>query len=154
MAAKYHLKRASDGQFHFSLHASNGEIVLSSELYKAKASARDGIESVRQNAHRDGAFELKVAVNGKHYCAQGQQRPVIGQSQMYANRANEGGGGGEALRQRRRNQRRLLNAASRRAMRWHGQTTPGYIQDSATVIARFATRGFQCLHSSFPSSVS
>jgi uncharacterized protein YegP (UPF0339 family) len=68
-----------------------------------------------QNAHRDGAFELKVAVNGKHYFVlKASNGQVIGQSQMYANRANaEGGGGGEALRQRRRNQRRLLNAASR-----------------------------------------
>lgn len=93
MAAKYHLKRASDGQFHFSLHASNGEIVLSSELYKAKASARDGIEAVRQNAHRDGAFELKVALNGKHYFVlKASNGQVIGQSQMYANRINAEGG--------------------------------------------------------------
>ncbi|MGC4009357.1 MAG: YegP family protein, partial [Pseudomonas sp.] len=59
MAAKYHLKKASDGQFHFNLHASNGEIVLTSELYKAKTSAVDGIESVRKNSQREGAFEVR-----------------------------------------------------------------------------------------------
>ncbi|MGV8604376.1 YegP family protein, partial [Pseudomonas aeruginosa] len=36
MAAKIHLKKANDGQFHFNLHADNGEIILTSELYKAK----------------------------------------------------------------------------------------------------------------------
>ncbi|MEM8344664.1 DUF1508 domain-containing protein, partial [Morganella morganii] len=47
MAAKFHLKKAKDGQFHFNLHAANGEIILTSELYKAKDSALGGIESVR-----------------------------------------------------------------------------------------------------------
>lgn len=44
MAAKFHLKKAKDGQFHFNLHAANGEIILTSELYKAKDSALGGIE--------------------------------------------------------------------------------------------------------------
>ena len=35
MASKFHLKTASNGQFHFNLHAGNGEIILSSEQYKA-----------------------------------------------------------------------------------------------------------------------
>lgn len=30
MAAKFHLKKAKDGQFHFNLHAANGEIILTS----------------------------------------------------------------------------------------------------------------------------
>lgn len=59
MAAKFHLKKAKDGQFHFNLHAANGEIILTSELYKAKDSALGGIESVRKNSQRDGAFEVK-----------------------------------------------------------------------------------------------
>jgi len=93
MAAKYHLKKASDGQFLFNLHASNGEIVLTSERYKAKTSAVDGIESVRRNAQREGAFEIKIASNGKHYfvlnATNGQ---VVGQSQMYASKATADAG--------------------------------------------------------------
>lgn len=89
MAAKYHLKKASDGQFHFNLHASNGEIVISSELYKAKTSAIEGIESVRRNAQREGAFELKEASNGKHYFVlKATNGQVVGQSQMYGSRAS------------------------------------------------------------------
>jgi uncharacterized protein YegP (UPF0339 family) len=93
MAAKYHLKKASDGQFLFNLHASNGDIVLTSERYKAKTSAVDGIESVRRNAQREGAFEIKIASNGKHYfvlnATNGQ---VVGQSQMYASKATADAG--------------------------------------------------------------
>ncbi|KES24541.1 MULTISPECIES: YegP family protein [Pseudomonas] len=89
MSAKYHLKKASDGQFHFTLHASNGEVVLSSELYRAKTSAIEGIESVRRNSQRDGAFELKEASNGKHYFVlKASNGQVVGQSQMYASKAN------------------------------------------------------------------
>ncbi|WP_371370432.1 YegP family protein [Pseudomonas sp. QL9] len=89
MAAKYHLKKASDGQFHFNLHASNGEIVISSELYKAKTSAIEGIESVRRNSQREGAFELKEAGNGKHYFVlKATNGQVVGQGQMYGSRAS------------------------------------------------------------------
>ncbi|QRY80210.1 YegP family protein [Pseudomonas sp. PDNC002] len=88
MAGKYHLRKASDGQFHFNLHASNGEIVLTSELYKAKTSAIDGIESVRKNSQREGAFEIKVAANGKHhFVLKAGNGQVVGQSQMYASLA-------------------------------------------------------------------
>ena len=89
MAGKYHLKKASDGQFHFNLHASNGEVVISSELYKAKTSAIEGIESVRRNSQREGAFELKEASNGKHYFVlKATNGQVVGQSQMYGSRAS------------------------------------------------------------------
>ncbi len=85
MASKFHLKTASNGQFHFNLHAGNGEIILSSEQYKAKQSALDGIESVRKNSQREGAFEVKDASNGKSYFVlKATNGQVVGQSQMYA----------------------------------------------------------------------
>ena len=89
MAGKFHLKKASDGQFHFNLKAGNGEIVLTSELYKAKDSALNGIESVRKNALREGAFETKAASNGKHYFVlKATNGQVIGQSQQYTSEAS------------------------------------------------------------------
>ena len=36
----YELKVAKDGQFMFNLKAANGQVILTSELYKTKASAR------------------------------------------------------------------------------------------------------------------
>lgn len=86
MPGKFELKKAKNGQVHFNLLASNGQVILSSEQYKARASALKGIESVRRNAARDGAFESKSASNGKHYFVlKATNGQVIGQSQMYAN---------------------------------------------------------------------
>ena len=52
MTAKFVLKRASNGKYHFNLQAANGENIATSELYETKASAEKGIESVRMNAQR------------------------------------------------------------------------------------------------------
>ena len=37
MAGWYELSKAKDGQYRFVLKAGNGEVILTSELYKAKA---------------------------------------------------------------------------------------------------------------------
>ncbi|MCF7201343.1 YegP family protein [Pseudomonas oligotrophica] len=89
MSGKFQLKKASNGQFHFNLLAGNGQVILSSEQYKAHASALNGIESVRKNAVREGAFEVKQASNGKHYFVlKATNGQVVGQSQMYASLAS------------------------------------------------------------------
>ncbi len=43
MSGWYEISQAKDGQYRFVLKAGNGEIILTSELYKAKASAQNGI---------------------------------------------------------------------------------------------------------------
>lgn len=50
MAGKFELKKTAQGQFHFNLKAGNGEIIATSEMYESKASAENGIESVKKNA--------------------------------------------------------------------------------------------------------
>ncbi|CAE6884451.1 MULTISPECIES: YegP family protein [Pseudomonas] len=93
MASKFHLKKAKDGQFHFNLLAGNGEIILTSEMYKAKDSALNGIESVRKNSQREGAFEVKESSNAKHYFVlKATNGQVVGQSQMYASASSCKGG--------------------------------------------------------------
>ncbi|MEO4046898.1 YegP family protein [Pseudomonas sp. CAU 1711] len=88
MASKFHLKKASDGQFHFNLLAGNGEVILSSELYRAKQSALDGIASVRENSQHDSAFEIKETAAGKHhFVLKAGNGQVVGQSQQYASHA-------------------------------------------------------------------
>ena len=47
---KFELYRDKAGEFRFRLKAKNGEIILTGEGYKAKASCLNGIESVRKNA--------------------------------------------------------------------------------------------------------
>jgi uncharacterized protein YegP (UPF0339 family) len=50
MAGKFVLTKSKNGQFHFVLKAGNGETIAQSEMYKSKAAALAGIESVRKNA--------------------------------------------------------------------------------------------------------
>jgi hypothetical protein len=50
MAGKFVLKKGSTGKYHFSLHATNGQVIATSESYESKASAMQGIESVKRNA--------------------------------------------------------------------------------------------------------
>jgi uncharacterized protein YegP (UPF0339 family) len=50
MAAKFVLKKGSTGKFSFSLVATNGQVIATSESYESKASAVNGIESVKRNA--------------------------------------------------------------------------------------------------------
>jgi uncharacterized protein YegP (UPF0339 family) len=49
MAGKFVLKRSGD-QYMFNLKAGNGEIIATSERYKTKDGALNGIQSVKDNA--------------------------------------------------------------------------------------------------------
>jgi uncharacterized protein YegP (UPF0339 family) len=50
MAGKFELYKDARGEFRFRLKAGNGEIIATSEGYKSKAGALNGIESVQKNA--------------------------------------------------------------------------------------------------------
>ncbi len=47
---KFEVFKDKKGEFRFRFRASNGEIMFSSESYKAKASAVSAIESIKKNA--------------------------------------------------------------------------------------------------------
>jgi len=64
MSGKFELKKSANGQYYFNLKSSNGQIILSSEMYKAKASALNGIESIRKNCKTDGRYGPKAMENG------------------------------------------------------------------------------------------
>lgn len=84
MAGEFELKAAAGGQYMWNLKAGNHEVILTSELYKSKDAALNGIESVRKNAADDARFERKVAKNGQHFfvltAGNGQ---TVGKSEMY-----------------------------------------------------------------------
>ncbi|WP_336818861.1 YegP family protein [Cedecea sp. MMO-103] len=85
MSGWFELSKSSDGQFKFVLKAGNGEVVLTSELYKTRASADNGIASVRTNSPLEDRYDKKVASNGKFYFnLKAGNHQVIGTSQMYA----------------------------------------------------------------------
>jgi uncharacterized protein YegP (UPF0339 family) len=84
MAGYFEVSNAAGNQFKFNLKAANHQVILSSELYKTKVSARDGIASVQKNAASDDRFERKQAKDGSHFfvltATNGQ---TIGKSEMY-----------------------------------------------------------------------
>jgi uncharacterized protein len=49
VAARFVLKKTSNGQYRFVLHAANGEPIATSATYTTSA-AREGIDSVKANA--------------------------------------------------------------------------------------------------------
>ncbi|MBU0902093.1 MAG: YegP family protein [Gammaproteobacteria bacterium] len=67
MAGWYELTNSSDGQFRFVLKAGNAEIILTSELYKTRASAENGISSVQNNCQADERYDRKESANNKFY---------------------------------------------------------------------------------------
>jgi len=50
MAGKFEVYKDARGEYRFRLKAANGEIIATGEGYKSKASALNGIESVKKNA--------------------------------------------------------------------------------------------------------
>lgn len=68
----------------FNLKASNGQIILTSEMYNTKKAAENGIKSVRKNASTDKRFERKQSRKGEPYfvlkAANGEP---VGKSEMY-----------------------------------------------------------------------
>lgn len=84
----FELKKASDGQFYFRLKAGNGETILSSEMYKAKDSATNGIESVKKNAPIDARYEKKVSKDNKpFFVLKAGNHEIIGTSETYSSDA-------------------------------------------------------------------
>ena len=89
MSGTFEIYTDKAGEFRFRLNAGNGQTILSSEHYKAKDSALKGIDSVRRNAARAGAFEPLTAKDGRPYFVlKATNGQVVGQSQMYASAAS------------------------------------------------------------------
>ena len=58
---RFELKTAKDGQFYFNLTAKNGQVIASSEMYKSKEAALNGINYVKENAPRADMEDMTVA---------------------------------------------------------------------------------------------
>lgn len=85
MAGKFELYKDKAGEFRFRLKAGNGEIILASEGYKQRASAENGIESVRKNGPVDERYERKETSSGKPmFNLKATNGQVIGTSESYS----------------------------------------------------------------------
>ena len=80
---KFEIKKDKAGEFRFNLKARNGQVILSSEGYKAKPSCMNGIESVRKNSQSDELFERKETATGHRFNLKSTNGQVIGTSEVY-----------------------------------------------------------------------
>lgn len=88
MPGTFEIKKAKDGHTFFHLRAANGQIILSSEMYKAKEGALNGIESVKKNAPHPERFEKHASKSGKFYFVlKAANTQVIANSEMYESEA-------------------------------------------------------------------
>jgi uncharacterized protein len=93
MAGWFELGNSADGQFRFVLKAANSQVVLTSELYAAKDSAKNGIASVQANCGDDSRYERKTSSNGKPFFnLKAANHQVIGTSQMYSDESSREAG--------------------------------------------------------------
>src|SRR5512133_486768 len=85
MAGKFVITKTKSEKFMFNLKAGNGEIILTSEEYNAKASALNGIESVKKNAPDEARYERKEDKKGQPFFVlkAGNNEP-IGKSETYS----------------------------------------------------------------------
>lgn len=85
MAGKFELFTDKAGEYRFRLKAGNGEIILASEGYKQRASAENGINSVKKNAIDDSRYERKDTSAGKPmFNLKASNGQVIGTSEQYS----------------------------------------------------------------------
>lgn len=91
MSGRFVIEKSTDSQFYFNLKAGNNEIILTSELYKAKASALKGIESVKVNAPHDDRYQRR---DGAHFSfdLKAKNGEIIGRSETYTARAGRDNG--------------------------------------------------------------
>ena len=84
MPGKFELYKDKRGEFRFRLKATNGQIILASEGYKAKPSAKNGIASVMKNAPEDARFDRKTTKGGQFmFNLKATNGQVIGTSESY-----------------------------------------------------------------------
>lgn len=84
MAGKFECYKDKSGEFRFRLKARNGKTLLSSEGYKSKSAAVNGIKAVKKNAEVPGRFSLKSTVAGRfRFNLTANNGQVIGSSHPY-----------------------------------------------------------------------
>ena len=89
MPGKFELKKGRSGKFSFNLKAVNGQVILTSQTYKTKVAAKNGIKSVCTNCKKNVRFEQKASKKGEPYFVLlAANKQVIGKSQMYASKTS------------------------------------------------------------------
>ncbi|ALM53602.1 YegP family protein [Halomonas huangheensis] len=84
MPGYYELKKTDADKYHFTLKSGNHQVILTSQHYKSRSSAENGIESCRKNSGIDERFERKTGKNGQPFFSlKASNGQIIGSSEMY-----------------------------------------------------------------------
>lgn len=84
MKATFEIKETTDGKYMLNLKAANDQVILTSQTYENKESAKAGIASVHKNAPLDERYAERSGTDGRWYFVLvAGDRQVIGRSQMY-----------------------------------------------------------------------
>jgi len=85
MPGKFEIKRAKDNEFYFNLLAPNGEIILTSEMYRSKTGAKKGIAAVQTNAAEPDRYDRRTNKRKQHYFVlKAANHRIIGCSESYS----------------------------------------------------------------------
>jgi uncharacterized protein len=87
--ARFETFVGQDAKHYFRLRAGNGEVVLQSQAYTTKASAENGIASVKTNGVISDRYDVLQAEGDQHYfrVVAGNNK-VIARGETYASRSN------------------------------------------------------------------
>lgn len=86
---KFQIFEGKNGEYYFRFVAGNGQTMLRSEGYKAKASAQNGINSVQTNVPDDDRFDRRTSKDGQHYFAlEARNGEIIAMSERYSTASN------------------------------------------------------------------
>lgn len=83
---------SANSQYYFRLKAANGEIILTSEGYTAKASCMTGINSVKVNAPIDERYTRIDDAEKYRFNLKAANHEIIGKSESYTSRSSRENG--------------------------------------------------------------
>ncbi len=87
--ARVDVAQGETGQWHFNMHAKNGQIVVSSESYTTEAAAYNGAYAVQTEGQNAAAYTVKQSASGTFYfTVQALNNQIIGTSQQYTTRTS------------------------------------------------------------------
>ena len=93
MDGMFEVYKDQKGEYRFRLKAPNGQTLLASEGYKAKAGCMNGIESVKENAPKKKRYETNIDKAGKHrFLLLAANKQTIGTSEGYSSADGMKGG--------------------------------------------------------------
>lgn len=80
----YTLKKTTNKQYMFNLHADNNQVILTSETYTTKGAAIGGISAVRENSPHDGQYKRLDGAGGSYrFTLHARNGETIGRSENY-----------------------------------------------------------------------